>query len=113
MIFNVCDPGLCGTDGRERHDSYSGALISLRADEASRKSSPTSSRRDVTWQHLKRAHTPINYLRALLRNIGDFSHQVRTRQAAAQQAKRQQREAIEVNNAPSSCAGDVFFGVKR
>jgi hypothetical protein len=66
---------------------------------------------DVTWQHLKQAHAPINSLSALLRSIADFSHQVRTRQAAAQQAERQQREAIEVHNALASCAGDVFFDV--
>lgn len=64
---------------------------------------------DVTWQHLKQAHAPINYLRALLRSTADFSHQVRTKKEAVHQAERQQQEAIQVQNALASCAGQVFF----
>jgi hypothetical protein len=44
---------------------------------------------EVTWQHLKAAKRPICYLRALLANPVDFSHQLRmaTQVRFAQEAK--------------------------
>ncbi|MDR5769661.1 Replication protein O [Caballeronia sp. LZ028] len=48
---------------------------------------------EATWDHLKRAKAPINYLRALLRNPVDFAHLVRRRndEHHAEQARAQQR----------------------
>ncbi|MDR5784578.1 Replication protein O [Caballeronia sp. LZ065] len=48
---------------------------------------------EATWDHLKLAKAPINYLRALLRNPVDFALQVRRRTADhhAEQADAQQR----------------------
>lgn len=43
------------------------------------------------------------------RSTADFSHQVQAGQIAAQQARRQQREASAVFSALASCAGDGFF----
>ncbi|SAL06554.1 hypothetical protein AWB78_08124 [Caballeronia calidae] len=51
---------------------------------------------EATWDHLKRANAPINYLRALLRNPVDFTQLVRRRneeQSASRQRTVQQTEA--------------------
>ncbi|GAB5098075.1 Replication protein O [Caballeronia sp. HLA56] len=47
---------------------------------------------EATWDHLKLAKAPINYLRALLRNPVDFAHLLRRKTAdnVAKQARQQQ-----------------------
>ncbi|MFM0136381.1 Replication protein O [Caballeronia grimmiae] len=65
---------------------------------------------EATWNHLKHAKAPINYLRALLRNPVDFALLVRRRHADhhAEQARAQQQadaRAVALQN-----AGRTFIG---
>jgi hypothetical protein len=64
---------------------------------------------EATWQHLKRANRPICYLRSLLGSTTDFRHQVQTKRAAADNARREQLEATVVKETLMRCAGGVFF----
>lgn len=70
---------------------------------------------EVTWQHLKTARAPINYLRALLRNPVDFAHQLRTKVHEHQQAEKQSHEQRDADEVITQCAGKVFVeaGGKR
>jgi hypothetical protein len=63
---------------------------------------------EATWQHLKQAHAPISYLRALLRSTADFHHQVQTKRDTVDQARRQERETIEIAETLARSVG-VFF----
>lgn len=64
---------------------------------------------NATWQHLKGAHAPINYLRSLIQSPTDFSYQVRTKKEAEHRQTQIQREASTVRAAVDRCAGKVFF----
>lgn len=64
---------------------------------------------EATWQHLKRANRPICYLGSLLGSTTDFRHQVQTKRAAADNARREQLEATVVKETLMRCAGGVFF----
>jgi DNA-binding transcriptional ArsR family regulator len=64
---------------------------------------------EATWDHLKLAKAPINYLRTLLRNPVDFSHLVRRRvEAEADQATREGLQAQAVQAAQEH-AGKSFI----
>lgn len=53
---------------------------------------------ELTWQHLKKAHHPINYLGSLLRSPVDFGHQLRQKQAddVDAQERRQRAQHAEI-----------------
>ncbi|MFM0275506.1 hypothetical protein PQQ59_33300 [Paraburkholderia aspalathi] len=64
---------------------------------------------DVSWAGLKKAHAPINYLRALLRKPVDFAYRARQ---LRNQAVLQQREATknaEVTTTVARCVGQSFY----
>jgi hypothetical protein len=65
---------------------------------------------EATWDHLKLAKTPINYLRSLLRNPVDFAHQLRCRtdQRAEKQFKLKQK--VEDDKLARESAGLTFVG---
>ena len=64
---------------------------------------------EATWDHLKLAAAPINYLRALLRNPVDFSHLVRRRtEAGVAQSKQEELQAHAVKIA-QKYAGKSFI----
>ncbi|MFK4448491.1 hypothetical protein ABH944_008541 [Caballeronia udeis] len=63
---------------------------------------------EATWEHLRKAERPINYLRTLLRSPVDFGHQVRVKQASAERADREQLDAIEIEQTLARCAAQVF-----
>jgi hypothetical protein len=64
---------------------------------------------EATWEHLKAAKRPINYLRSLLRNPIDFSHQLRRQsQAKAERLTRLDRIAKAEMVAQQS-AGQTFL----
>ncbi len=64
---------------------------------------------EATWDHLKLAKAPINYLRTLLRNPIDFSHLVRRRfDAEATQSKQAELRAHAVQTAQEN-AGKSFI----
>lgn len=64
---------------------------------------------EATWNHLKRAKAPINYLRALLRNPIDFAHMVRRRndEHHAEQTRAQQR--VDAQAVARQHAGRTFI----
>jgi hypothetical protein len=64
---------------------------------------------EATWDHLKLAKAPINYLRALLRNPVDFAHLVRRRdhEKTADQARAQQH--VEATAVALQNAGRTFI----
>jgi hypothetical protein len=64
---------------------------------------------DATWQHLARAHAPINYLRALIQGPTDFAYQVRAKREVEHRQTQMQSEAKAVRTAIDRCAGKVFF----
>ena len=64
---------------------------------------------EATWDHLKLANAPINYLRTLLRSPVDFSHFVRRRvQSKADESKREELQAKAVQTAQEH-AGKSFI----
>ncbi|QIE30294.1 Replication protein O [Caballeronia sp. SBC2] len=63
---------------------------------------------EATWEHLRKAERPINYLRTLLRSPVDFGHQVRAKQAIVERASREQRDAIELEQTLARCANQIF-----
>jgi hypothetical protein len=64
---------------------------------------------DATWEHLKRAHAPVSYLRALLRSTADFRFPVQSRRAAIEHAAHERLAAIVINETLARCAGVVFI----
>lgn len=64
---------------------------------------------EATWEHLKHAKCPINYLRALLRSSVDFAHQLRAKHAARVEADKLRNRAAEVDAILKQHAGETFF----
>ncbi|SAL55855.1 replication protein O [Caballeronia humi] len=64
---------------------------------------------EATWEHLKHAKCPINYLRALLRSPVDFAHQLRAKHAARVEAETIRRRAHEIDAILKQHAGETFF----
>lgn len=64
---------------------------------------------EATWEHLRKAERPINYLRTLLRSPVDFGHQVRAKQASVERARREQLDAIEIEQTLARCADQIFI----
>ncbi|MBC8751912.1 MULTISPECIES: Replication protein O [Paraburkholderia] len=63
---------------------------------------------EVTWDHLKQANRPINYLGALVRNPVDFGHQLRQKHADRQQAQAQSDRRQEAEAQTRHLAGQTF-----
>lgn len=63
---------------------------------------------EATWEHLRKAERPINYLRTLLRSPVDFGHQLRTKQASVERGRREQLDAIEFEQTLTRCADQTF-----
>lgn len=63
---------------------------------------------EVTWQHLKAAQAPINYLRALLRNPIDFGHQLHKRIADQNEKQRLQENLAYAESVAVASAGQTF-----
>jgi hypothetical protein len=64
---------------------------------------------EATWEHLKAAKRPINYLRALLRSPVDFAHQLRSKAEARHAAQRQVERAANAELIAQRCAGQTFI----
>ena len=64
---------------------------------------------EATWEHLRKAERPINYLRTLLRSPVDFGHQMRVKQASVERAHREQLDAIELEQMLARCADQTFI----
>ncbi|RFU44464.1 Replication protein O [Paraburkholderia sp. DHOC27] len=63
---------------------------------------------EVTWEHLKAAKRPINYLRALLQNPVDFGLQLRRRADATAESKERLDRAAYAERVANECAGKTF-----
>jgi hypothetical protein len=68
---------------------------------------------EATWEHLRQALHPINYLRTLIRSTVDFSHQVRAAHSARQHAEAQKAHAAQLIEAISSLAGQSFYDAEN
>jgi DNA-binding transcriptional ArsR family regulator len=66
---------------------------------------------EVTWEHLKRAKAPINYLRSLLRGTVDFGHLLRHRNEAKARAEVQLKRKFEADQIARHSAGQTFVDV--
>ncbi|WP_250501411.1 Replication protein O [Caballeronia sp. GAWG1-5s-s] len=66
---------------------------------------------EATWDHLKRAKAPINYLRALLRNPIDFGLIVRRRDAEANAERERAQQQREAERFAREHAGRTFIDV--
>jgi len=64
---------------------------------------------EATWEHLRKALHPINYLRTLIRSTVDFGHQVRAAHSARQQADAHKAHAAQVIETAASFAGQSFY----
>ncbi|VVD31053.1 replication protein O [Paraburkholderia dioscoreae] len=65
----------------------------------------------VSWEALRKAYAPINYLRALLAKPTDFAHRRRVQQAAAADQMRNAAEHAKALEIVRSCAGESFYNV--
>ncbi|GJH30377.1 Replication protein O [Caballeronia novacaledonica] len=63
---------------------------------------------EATWDHLKLAKAPINYLRSLLRGTVDFAHQLRQRTDAKAEQQARLKRASEANEIARQSAGQTF-----
>ncbi|WP_116613972.1 Replication protein O [Paraburkholderia unamae] len=63
---------------------------------------------EATWEHLKQARTPINYLGALLRNPVDFGYQIRQKRAAELEVQQRAVQAKEATVVAERHAGETF-----
>ncbi|MGP8432910.1 hypothetical protein ACT2FY_38590 [Paraburkholderia fungorum] len=64
---------------------------------------------DVSWAGLKKAHAPINYLRALLRKPVDFAYRARQLRNQTVQQQREATENAEVTATVAHCVGQSFY----
>ena len=63
---------------------------------------------EATWDHLKLAKAPINYLRSLLRSTVDFAHQLRRRTDAKAEEQGRLKRSIEADRIALQSAGQTF-----
>ncbi|SAL80967.1 hypothetical protein AWB67_05727 [Caballeronia terrestris] len=63
---------------------------------------------EVTWNHLKLAKAPINYLRSLLRSTVDFSLQIRQRNDLTAEEQARLKRAMEAEQLARQSAGQTF-----
>jgi hypothetical protein len=66
---------------------------------------------EATWDHLKLAKAPINYLRALLRSTVDFSHQLRRRMEVRSEEQKRIEQALRADLIAQESAGQTFVDV--
>lgn len=64
---------------------------------------------EATWEHLKAAKRPINYLRVLLRSPVDFGHQLRSKAEARNEEQRRIERAAAAELIAQQCAGQTFI----
>jgi hypothetical protein len=64
---------------------------------------------EATWDHLKVANTPINYLRSLLRGNVDFSQQLRRRTDAKASELTISKRKFEADRVARESAGQTFM----
>ncbi|WP_148662475.1 Replication protein O [Paraburkholderia phytofirmans] len=64
---------------------------------------------DVSWAGLKKAHAPINYLRALLRKPVDFAYRARQLRNQTVLQQREATENAEVTATVARCVGQSFY----
>ncbi|MFL9935338.1 Replication protein O [Paraburkholderia sp. RL18-103-BIB-C] len=64
---------------------------------------------EATWQHLKDARAPINYLSALLRSTVDFTHQLRQRMATRCEEQQRLERAAHAELVARANAGQTFI----
>ncbi|CAE6846863.1 Replication protein O [Paraburkholderia aspalathi] len=64
---------------------------------------------DASWAGLKKAHAPINYLRALLRKPVDFAHRARVLRQGAEQQVHHDADQAELTATIARCAGRTFY----
>jgi hypothetical protein len=79
--------------------------------EASRYAKRLSDIVEASWDHLRRASHPINYLRALLRTPVDFAHRVRTKNQMIDQATQKTEATKTARAAAAELAGKQFASV--
>jgi hypothetical protein len=63
---------------------------------------------EATWDHLKLAKAPINYLRSLLRSTVDFTNQIRVRMDAKTEEQARLKRALEADQLARQSAGQTF-----
>jgi hypothetical protein len=64
---------------------------------------------EATWDHLKAAKAPINYLRTLLQSPADFGHQLRRKVAAQAEERSRLDRAARAEQVAQQSAGQTFF----
>jgi hypothetical protein len=64
---------------------------------------------EATWEHLRNAKHPINYLRTLLRTPVDFGHQVRTKFAAVEEKHAAIEREKQIASTVTEFAGKTFI----
>ena len=63
---------------------------------------------EASWEHLRRANSPISYLRTLLRAPVDFAYRVRTQRAEVLEQEHQRKHAQHVETTVTHLAGESF-----
>ncbi|SAL66268.1 Replication protein O [Caballeronia humi] len=63
---------------------------------------------EATWDHLKLAKAPINYLRSLLRSTADFARQIRRRMDAKAERQAGLKRTFETERLVRQSAGQTF-----
>ncbi|SAL00395.1 hypothetical protein AWB81_05886 [Caballeronia arationis] len=63
---------------------------------------------EATWDHLKLAKAPINYLRTLLRSTVDFAHQIRRRLDVKAEEQARLMRTLEAEQLARQSAGQTF-----
>ncbi|TDG02511.1 Replication protein O [Paraburkholderia guartelaensis] len=66
---------------------------------------------EVTWNHLRAAKRPINYLGSLLRSPVDFGHQLRRKHEAAIEAEKRIEETKQTELLAKAHAGETFESI--
>jgi hypothetical protein len=64
---------------------------------------------EATWDHLKLAKAPINYLRSLLRGTVDFAHQLRARMNVKAEEQARVKRTLEADQVARQSAGKTFL----
>jgi hypothetical protein len=64
---------------------------------------------EATWDHLKLAKAPINYLRSLLRGTVDFAHQLRARINVKAEEQARVKRTLEADQVARQSAGKTFL----
>ena len=108
-VLQKRQPGQVPTDlQRLRALGFIDFLIFKLMREAREKGKRLSDVVEATWQHLKAAQAPINYLRALLRSPVDFSQQLRQQMAERAEEQNRHDRAAHAETVAAQSAGQTF-----